>query len=67
MMAERSDAYIAEEDMEADFGRPADLEELSPEAREVLAESNAEKLKDASRNIAFTTDAWSACLACRMP
>lgn len=45
MTAERSDAYITEEDMEANFDRPADLEDLSPEAREALAKSDAEKME----------------------
>jgi ribonuclease HI len=45
MTTERSDAYITEEDMEANFDRPADLEDLSHEAREALAKSNAEDLE----------------------
>jgi ribonuclease HI len=40
-----SNAYITQQDMEADFDRPADLEDLSPEARAALDKSNAEKLE----------------------
>ena len=45
MTTERSDAYITEQDMEAEFEHPANLEDLSPEAKEALTKSNAEKLK----------------------
>lgn len=45
MTTERSDTYITKQDMEADFGRPADLENLNAEAREALAKSDAEKLE----------------------
>lgn len=45
MATGHSDAYITQQDMEADFDRSADLEDLSPEAREALAKSNAEKLE----------------------
>jgi len=45
MTTERSNAYITKEDMEADFDRSADLEDLSPKERKTVAKSNAEKLK----------------------
>lgn len=45
MTTERSDAYITKQDMEADFDWRTELEDLSPEERDTIAKSNAEKLK----------------------